>query len=398
MKISIVMLIALIAFFLPLVVVADQEEAPPAAPQEETQPAVAEETPAANMVKIEKHWSKYVYPEEVPADVKIHVIERGDTLWDLAGKFLNNNFLWPQIWEANKYISDAHWIYPGDPLIIPIPAEVSGEQLAQAEGELEGEMELPEVGKEEGEEFGEPEYIYFGMKRRPLIIAGDIMCSGYILNTYVAYKYRILAAERQMHSISYSTDDIVYIDGGELDGIKPGDRFIILHPDNEVADPVTYDHIGTMVRKAGVLTVVATQEHTATAQIESSCFPASIGDFLEPFAEPKIPVVMEMSKIDRYAPVESQLRGRIIYSDVQTVGNGTTVFIDRGTGDGVEIGSRFLIYRKYHQGYYGDEIKLQIPEVILGELIVIETQEHISAAKIMISFDYIVLGDSIAMR
>jgi len=52
-----------------------------------------------------------------PADAQqIHVIVKGDTLWALAGKFLGNPYLWPQIWEKNQYILDAHWIYPGDPL------------------------------------------------------------------------------------------------------------------------------------------------------------------------------------------------------------------------------------------------------------------------------------------
>src|SRR6185295_9462414 len=30
-----------------------------------------------------------------------------------------NPYLWPQIWDRNRCITDAHWIYPGDALIIP---------------------------------------------------------------------------------------------------------------------------------------------------------------------------------------------------------------------------------------------------------------------------------------
>src|SRR6185437_2535335 len=65
---------------------------------------------------------------------QVHIVEKGDTLWDLAGKYLNNNYAWPQIWELNQWIKDPHWIYPGDPLIIdagrgaqgPTPEAVTG--------------------------------------------------------------------------------------------------------------------------------------------------------------------------------------------------------------------------------------------------------------------------------
>jgi len=48
-----------------------------------------------------------------------HIISRGETLWDLADHYLENPFTWPQIWQLNPYIDDPHWIYPGNPLIIP---------------------------------------------------------------------------------------------------------------------------------------------------------------------------------------------------------------------------------------------------------------------------------------
>ena len=76
-----------------------QEQAAPAeqpqqtAPAQQQQAAPAEEkqAPAAGAAKVEKHWSKYVYPEELPADAKIHIIEKGDCLWNLAGKYLTNS-------------------------------------------------------------------------------------------------------------------------------------------------------------------------------------------------------------------------------------------------------------------------------------------------------------------
>jgi len=51
-------------------------------------------------------------------EVQNYVIKKGDTLWDIAFKFLGDPFLWPEIWHQNTYISNPDLIYPGDTLII----------------------------------------------------------------------------------------------------------------------------------------------------------------------------------------------------------------------------------------------------------------------------------------
>jgi LysM repeat protein len=59
---------------------------------------------AANILKKD-------YPER-------YVVKKGDTLWDISAKYLNEPWRWKEIWKSNQSIKNPDLIFPGDVLIL----------------------------------------------------------------------------------------------------------------------------------------------------------------------------------------------------------------------------------------------------------------------------------------
>ena len=357
---------------------------------------VAEDQPPTNLHMVDDHWTAWDPPTSIPEGSEVYIIQRGDTLWDLSNQFYGDPYLWPQLWERNRYILDAHWIYPGDPLIVGV--EVTPiDEISDMSGDgddtagLDDEMHLDRA-------LSAPV---------PLGSEDDIYCGGYITPEPETFDYSIIGSEYAFSGVTANTasplvksirydsyflnlalGDVLYLDGGRESGLMPGSLFTVVRPDAEVWHPKRKRKYGHFNRYLGRVRVLSTQEETAIAEIVHSCHPITVGDSLKPFNPEPVPLARLSGLVGVNNPVSNEAlvdAPFIIRADMGNVslGQGHVVYIDRGVED-VAPGDLFTIYRETPEG---------LPPLMIGELAVLSVGDEASLAKILASRFTIHVGD-----
>ena len=48
----------------------------------------------------------------------IYIVEPGDSLWGIAGRFFGDPWLWTKLWKMNPNITNPDLIYAGDIIVL----------------------------------------------------------------------------------------------------------------------------------------------------------------------------------------------------------------------------------------------------------------------------------------
>ena len=127
-----------------------------------------------------------------------YVVKRGDTLWDIAGRFLKRPWLWPEIWQANPQIKNPHLIYPGDVISLAYLNRVAVQEGPRQEAPVTG-VPLSDI-----EPFLKNLRVVDGFDQLPYVVGLE--------------EDRMRASQGQ----------VAYIKG--LEGAQPGQRYAVVRP------------------------------------------------------------------------------------------------------------------------------------------------------------------------
>ncbi|WP_257306469.1 LysM peptidoglycan-binding domain-containing protein [Geothrix campi] len=356
-------------------------------------PALDAQEPAGT-IKVEAHSSKWDYPKEikVPEGSRTHIVEKGDTLWDLAGKYLGNPYAWPQIWELNQWIKDPHWIYPGDPLIIDltravatagsVPESVSGLQPDRRRADP-GALRRPELG------FSFQDFIQL-----PFFAADGAEAH------YKNQGAFTLTANRREDRRFLAEGETVYMNGGSEQGVKVGDRFLVLKTvARKIQHPTTKQKLGDVVQQVGVIRVITAQTKGSVATIERCLDGVEVGDHLVRFTEPaNLPLQLRTDTTD---PVKVAPNSPVVVfarDDHQHTANGDMVIVDKGANDGLKVGDVLLAVRTrtFPVGPDGDHKNAtETTTHYVGQALVVRTDAQTATCRLLRTTEEIRLGDTL---
>jgi hypothetical protein len=362
--------------------------------------------PPRELHRVGDHWTPYNPPDPstYPPAAHTYTIKGGDTLWALAKNFYKNPYLWPQLWEANTWITDAHWIYPGD--VILVEGE-TGETAAVATsattstGNASSSTSEQRATTTDTTPVTPTANVSAASSPIPLGTEADLYCYGYIGDPKESMPNRVESfedTEMTYHpnvleqTDSVSMGDLVYIKGGTSTGIVPGETYLIVVEGDLVTHPRTKKVIGRQYEYHGQLRILCADETRSRAIITQSCREIPRDARLKPMPQLPIPIA-RIPDVPAFCDASSgKSSGYIVQSDgfQDAIGIGELVQIDLGRDDQLQPGDFLTVFR--------DSPEPGQSRQILGEIGILTTENHTATARVVAMRRIIALGDKVEIR
>jgi hypothetical protein len=306
-----------------------------------------------------------------PNHPQSYTVVEGDTLWGIAGRFLNNPWEWPEIWHDNPQIRNPNLIYPGDVLY---PGDVV--VLDQANGSPRLRVETPSELRLSPQVRSSP--LDAAIPAIPMKVIGPFLTRPKVLGTDELAGEPYVVALADEHVVG-GTGNRIYVRSIEPGGASAYTVFRRGHPyqDPETGTILGYEalYIGdSQLEQTGdpaTLLLTRTEKEARTGDRLLAATTEAVRVSFQPHA-PKFP-----------------LRGHIVgvVDGVTQIGQYSVVAISRGSADGIEAGHVLEIRQKgpvirdtVHAGF-GETVAA--PEQKAGMLMVFRPFERVSYALVM---------------
>jgi hypothetical protein len=212
--------------------------------------------------------------------------------------------------------------------------------------------------------------------------------------------FSITSNKREDHQF-LGDGETVYLNGGANQGVKPGDRFLILKTvARKLMHPtIKKKNLGDVLQQIGVMRVTLVQPRGAVAVIERCLDTVQIGDHVVRFTEPaNIPMqlrsdIAEPLKVPANSPI-------VVFSRDEKLSSagGDMIIIDKGANDGFKVGDVLLAIRVKTFSVGADRDKkppMETTTYYLGQTLVVRTDAQTATCRVLRSNEELRIGDTL---
>lgn len=315
--------------------------------------------------------------ELAPNHPEFHVVQPGDTLWDISETFLKSPWLWPEIWHVNEQVDNPHLIFPGDIISLVY---------------IDGKIRLTKTGKG---------IIKLSPKTRQL--SADEAITTIPLDAILPFLTAAQVVTQEQ------IDNAPYVVGGDSERLlgAQNNRVYVRRITNQAAkkysffrqgDPYIDPQTGELL---GIEAIHVAEGHTlisgdpATMLLDKSKMELRIGDLawitnneqLRPVYYPRAPENFEGGQIIS------------VYDGVQQIGQYDIVVINRGERENMQVGHVLAIHqrgktivdkvaskaKKESAGFFSvnKTEMVQLPDELAGRLMIFRTFEKVSLGLVL---------------
>lgn len=313
-----------------------------------------------------------------------YVVKKGDTLWDIAGRYLDAPYRWRDIWATNKQVKNPNLIYPNDVLILcvikgqTLVGVDTGEGCAGVEAQMTNTPKTVAVRPSDEAVTAIPlSAIRQWLDRLIVVSPSDFESSPYVLSS-------------KNSNIVTGVGDKIYVKGA---GLVVGQHYGVYKKGKPYVDPATRATIGLETVQVATGTVVAMASNgIASVQITES-FGKEIEEGDRVFADigNAVPPVFYLK------PANPSRGGRVVRVNDSIIASGVggIIAINMGAAEGLRVGDVLAVHQRgiVVRDVRDHDAVVRLPSEEIGLAMVFKTFGQISYAYVLNADQPIKEGD-----
>ena len=316
-----------------------------------------------------------------------YIVQPGDTLWEIAQAFLGDSYYWPRLWSINDYITNPHWIYPGNTIVFTMGDKIDGPTISLLDA-TPYQPETPSFDRSTDRACG-PDVRFTGEW------GGDV----YAVPGFLAARRDIEVYGKVHRARTSSTNlaerDLLYLRLDDPESFTCGDVVTIFRPiKKKVRHPDSKrTRFGNLYRVVGEAKIVHHYGDYVSAVVRSSFSEITRGDLVGP----SMPIYVEVNVRRPDGDLSGTIVERLSQESVLTPDR-SVIFLDRGRADGIRPGNSFYVIEQQDENISSDKEDLNLPPSVIGRVVVLRVDEYSSTAVVTDANRSIEAGDRLTME